>query len=216
VRAPADGLFDSAAALFQVGTSEGIAGDLDRLARRTVLREAGQVSGQGMLFLNVLPGSLADPEWHGGPVRELLEAAAIPPARLVLEVSERAADTHPEGLEEVCRGLRREGFRLSLDDVGTGFSSLASVERMRPDFLKVDVTLVRDLDVHLIKQEVVASVLHVAERLGCAVVAEGVETEAEAAVLRDLGARLAQGCLFAPPAPASVAGRTTRSPGAEH
>ena len=111
---------------------------------------------------------------------------------MVLEVSERAADGEPAELTEACRGLKRAGFRLGLDDVGTGFSSLASVERIRPDFLKVDATIVRELHLHLIKQDVVASVLHVAERLGCTVVAEGVETEDEAEMLRRLGARYAQ------------------------
>ena len=201
VRGPQDSVLQSPAALFQVSSHEGVASELDRLARRVVLREAASVPGRGLLFLNVLPAGLADPEWRDGLARELLEAAALVPAQVVLEVSERAADASPSGLEEACRGLREGGFRLGLDDVGTGFASLASVERMRPDYLKVDATVVRDLDLHLIKQDVVASVLQVASRLDCTVVAEGVETQAEAEALRRLGARYAQGHLFARPAP---------------
>ena len=215
VRGPQDGPLQSASALFQMSGSEGVSRDLDRLARRTVLREAAALPPSGMLFVNVLPAGLSDPEWHQGLARELLEAAGIAPDHVVLEVSERAADGEPE-LTEACRGLKRAGFRLGLDDVGTGFSSLASVERIRPDFLKVDATIVRELHLHLIKQDVVASVLHVAERLGCTVVAEGVETEDEADALRRLGARYAQGYLFAPPAPAPPARRPARSTGAEH
>jgi EAL domain-containing protein (putative c-di-GMP-specific phosphodiesterase class I)/GGDEF domain-containing protein len=201
VRGPEDTVFRSPAALFHASALEGLAGDLDRLARRTVLREAAAVTPCGILFVNVLPGGLSDPEWHHGLCRELLAAASLVPSRLVLEISERAADGQGEGLEEVCRVLREGGFRLGLDDVGTGFASLASVERVRPDYLKVDGTVVRDLDLHLIKQEVLASLLQVAGRLGCTVVAEGVEREGEADALRRLGARYAQGHLFARPAP---------------
>jgi EAL domain-containing protein (putative c-di-GMP-specific phosphodiesterase class I)/GGDEF domain-containing protein len=216
VRGPEEGLLGSPSALFQMSASEGVARDLDRLARRTVLRQAAAVAPSGMLFVNVLPEGLADPEWHEGLARELLEAAGIAPDHVVLEVSERAADAEPRGLPEAWQALRRAGFRLGLDDVGTGFSSLASVERMRPDFLKVDATIVRELHLHLIKQDVVTSVLHVADRLGSTVVAEGVETEEEAAMLRRLGARYAQGHLFAPPAPLSREDRPARPTGAEH
>jgi EAL domain-containing protein (putative c-di-GMP-specific phosphodiesterase class I)/GGDEF domain-containing protein len=216
VRGPEEGLLGRASALFQLSGSEGVSRDLDRLARRTVLREAAGLPPSGMLFVNVLPGGLADPEWHDGLARELLDAAGIPPGRVVLEISERAVDLEPDGLTEACRGLRRAGFLLGLDDVGTGFSSLASVERMQPEYLKLDATIVHELHLHLIKQDVVASVLQVAERLGCAVVAEGVETEEEAEVLRRLGARYAQGYLFARPVAAPRDGRAAHPTGAEH
>jgi EAL domain-containing protein (putative c-di-GMP-specific phosphodiesterase class I)/GGDEF domain-containing protein len=206
VRGPEDGPLESASALFQMAAAEGVARDLDRLARRTVLREAVDLP-QGLLFVNVLPGSLADPDWH---------APGLIPDRLVLELSERAADAEPRGLVEAWFSLRRAGFRLGLDDLGTGFSSLAGVERLRPDFLKVDASIVRDLHLHWIKQDVVASIVHVAERLGCRVVAEAVESEEEAAALRQLGARYAQGYLFARPTPIPRAIRTMRGTGPEH
>jgi len=206
VRGPEDGPLQSAAALFQIGAGEGVSRDLDRLAWRTVLREAADLP-QGLLFVNVLPAGLADPEWH---------APDMASHRLVLEVSERAADAEPRGLLEAWFSLRRAGFRLGIDDVGTGFSSLAGVERLRPDFLKVDQTIVRDLHLHWIKQDVVASIVHVAERLGCRVVAEGVESEEEAAALRQLGARFAQGYLFARPVPAARAVRAARGTDPEH
>ena len=218
VRGPEDGPLESASALFQMAATEGLAQELDRLARHTVMREAGEL-GQppgGLLFLNVLPASLADAEWHEGHARKLLESARIPPERVVLEVSERAADAEPRGLKEAWFALRRSGFRLGLDDVGTGFSSLAGLERLRPDYLKVDATIVREVHLHWIKQDVVASVVHVAERLGCRVVAEAVESEEEAAALRQLGARYALGYLFAHPAPAPRAVRAARSSDPEH
>ena len=215
VRGPEDGPLESASALFQMAAAEGLAQELDRLARHTVMREAGELH-TGLLFLNVLPGGLADAEWHDGQARRLLDAAGIPPERVVLEISERAADAEPRGLKEAWFALRRSGFRLGLDDVGTGFSSLAGLERLRPDYLKVDATIVREVHLHWIKQDVVASVVHVAERLGCRVVAEAVESEEEAAALRQLGARYALGHLFAPPAPAPRPVRSSRNTDPEH
>jgi len=88
--------------------------------------------------------------------------------------------------------------------VGIGFASQAILERVRPDYLKIDVSLVHEIDRQLIKQELLASVVRIAERIGAGVIAEGVERDEEARTLRDAGARFGQGRLFAEPAPAEA------------
>jgi EAL domain-containing protein (putative c-di-GMP-specific phosphodiesterase class I) len=135
----------------------------------------------------------------GEGVASALRDAGLEPSDLVLEVSERRADADPELFAASARRVREGGFGLALDDVGTGYATLGTLERVRPDFLKMDVSIVRGIHENLIKQEMLASLVHIARRLGAEVVAEGIETAAETATLRAAGARFGQGYLFARP-----------------
>ena len=121
----------------------------------------------------------------------------------MVELSERAADLDPEAFAQGCERIRREGFGLALDDVGTGYATLGTLEAARPDYVKMDASLVRGIHENLIKQELLSSLVKVGRRLGAEVIAEGVETADETAAVRALGARYGQSFHFARPAPAS-------------
>ncbi len=90
--------------------------------------------------------------------------------------------------------------RLAVDDAGAGFSSLRHILELRPAFVKLDISLVRDIDSDPAKQALVAGMRFFARMTNRRLIAEGVETEAEAAMLRSLEIRLAQGYLFGRPA----------------
>jgi EAL domain-containing protein (putative c-di-GMP-specific phosphodiesterase class I) len=124
---------------------------------------------------------------------------------LVLEFSERSADADPDGFVEALERLKESGFAVALDDIGTGYASQTILERIQPDFLKLDVSLVRNIHENLIKQELLSSLIRIAGRLGSTVIAEGVESQEEVTALLEAGARYGQGYLFAVPAPASAA-----------
>jgi EAL domain-containing protein (putative c-di-GMP-specific phosphodiesterase class I) len=167
------------------------------------------------LFLNVLPRGLDDVAWQEITLPELMRAVPLDPWDLVLEFSERAANGDPEAFLASLARLKKQGFAVALDDVGTGFGSQTILDRARPDYLKLDVSLVRNIDEHLIKQELLHSLIRIAARIDAAVIAEGVETEAEASTLREAGARYGQGYLFAEPASARAVS-DERGPNREH
>jgi EAL domain-containing protein (putative c-di-GMP-specific phosphodiesterase class I) len=171
------------------------------------------MGGGEKLFLNVLATSLADPEWKRGAVATLLDSAARRPEDVVLEVSERSLGQQPQDFARACEDLRGLGFGLALDDVGTGYASLLALEALRPDYLKVDASLVRGIHEQLIKRELFTSIVQAAARIGAPVVAVGVEAEEEADALRESGASYGQGYLFALPGPA---GRFAAGPAAGH
>ncbi len=207
-RGPEHSMFEMPSAMFAWSGRVGVDAALDRLCREAALREPGVAAYDGKLFLNVLPGSLDDPEW--GLDDGLLSQNGIDRSRLVLEVSDRGTED-PTRLIESMERLKSLGFALALDDIGTGYAGLAAVERVRPDYLKADPSLIRGIESNPIKQEILASLVQIAERLDARVVAEGVESEDEAAVLRVVGADLAQGFLFAGPGPmASFGGKKSR------
>ena len=115
----------------------------------------------------------------------------VPQATVSLEVA--------GNVEAKMGDLRKLGFRLAMDDVGSGYSGLKSIAEIRPDYLKIDMSLVRDLHLHSIKRELISTIRRFSDSTGIIIVAEGVEAEAEVASLSEVGVRCAQGYLFAEP-----------------
>jgi EAL domain-containing protein (putative c-di-GMP-specific phosphodiesterase class I) len=93
------------------------------------------------------------------------------------------------------------GFRLAVDDVGSGYSGLKSIAELRPDFIKIDMALIRDIHLHPIKQDLTATIARFSTSSGTTLIAEGVEVVEELRCLQRIGVRYAQGYLFARPGP---------------
>jgi EAL domain-containing protein (putative c-di-GMP-specific phosphodiesterase class I) len=197
-RGPENSAFEMPGAMFNLSSQVGASVDLDRMCRRAALRDSAAVRGRGRLFVNVWPGSLDDPEWGNGDDGLLGRDDGW---NVVIEVSERGVQPDQDRFVRSLDRLKRLGYTIALDDVGTGYGSLATLQRVCPDFLKVDGSVVRDIHRSLIKQEMFGSVVQIARRIGAEVVAEGVESVDELATLRDVGARYGQGYLFAGPSP---------------
>jgi len=129
-------------------------------------------------------------------VRCALRETGIAPASLKLELTESAVMTDPEQALRVFADLKALGVRVSLDDFGTGYSSLSYLRRLPIDTLKIDRSFVSKIDVHADKRQIAQAVLALARALGMDVVAEGVETEAERDLLREMGSDYVQGYFY--------------------
>ena len=149
------------------------------------------------IFINLHSADLLD---------ESLFAADSPLApfahRIVLEITERVALGHASDVPERIRRLRTLGFRIAIDDLGAGYAGLSYFALLSPDVVKLDMSLVRNLNDSAIKQKLVGSMTALCRELGMRVVAEGVETAAERDTLMSLGADLLQGYFYAKPGPA--------------
>lgn len=146
------------------------------------------------LSVNVSPDTVVLPEF-------MATLARVPGDRLVLELTEHAPVNDYGRLTDALNRLRASGVRVAIDDVGAGYSSLRHVLRIAPDFIKLDMSLVALIDTDIAKQAMVAGVLAFAEKTCTAVVAEGVESQAQLAALVEAGVRYGQGYLFARPGP---------------
>lgn len=113
--------------------------------------------------------------------------------RLVLEVTEHEVVPDYEMLHQKLNPLRTAGVRLAVDDAGAGYSSLSHILQLRPDIIKLDMKLVRDIDLDTSRRSLAAAIVYFAREIGVSVVAEGIETEGEEAVLRTLGISKGQG-----------------------
>jgi diguanylate cyclase (GGDEF)-like protein/PAS domain S-box-containing protein len=132
-----------------------------------------------------------------------LAASGLPAGRLVLEITESVLLDDGHVVADLER-LRRLGVRIAVDDFGTGWSSLAYLAGLPIDVLKMDRHFLADVEHDRQRRALCASVLHLGTSLGLAVVVEGVETEAELQLLRDMGHRFVQGFLLAHPLPAAA------------
>jgi diguanylate cyclase (GGDEF)-like protein len=151
--------------------------------------------------VNISARSLLDPTLPA-QIGDLLRRRRVPAHRLVLEITESMAISTQEIVDEVLAALREMGVQLSLDDFGTGFSSLSSITRVAVDELKIDRSFVDAMIESRPAAAVVHSAVELGERLGARVVAEGVETAEQRAALLALGCQIAQGYHFCQPLPA--------------
>jgi EAL domain-containing protein (putative c-di-GMP-specific phosphodiesterase class I) len=151
--------------------------------------------------VNVSARSLLDPSLPA-QVADLLRRHRMPAGHLVLEITESIAMSDREIVDQVLAALREMGVQVSVDDFGTGFSSLAVVTRVQVDELKVDRSFVAAMIDSPAAEAVVRSAVDLGDRLGARVVAEGVETAEQRAALLALGCTTAQGYHFCRPVPA--------------
>ena len=171
-----------------------------RQAMRDIAERLPQLPPRFELHVNVSVRQLIQSDFVATLQQTLLETG-LPPRHLTLELTESLLIGQDGVTEERLRQVRALGVRIAIDDFGTGYSSLAYLQRLPFDCLKIDQSFVRNLAKSAQGVAIVTAVLRMAEGLGVAAIAEGVETEEQAQLLRELGCPQAQGYHFGHPQP---------------
>jgi len=156
----------------------------------------GGLAPEAFLAVNASPELLGETS-----LAEMI--AAAPNRRMVLEVTEHVEVADYDTLVDGLDILRTSGCRIAVDDAGAGYSSLRHILRLRPDYIKLDMTLTRGIDTDGDRRALASSLLTFAREVSATVIAEGIETPAELDTLRGLGATLGQGYLLARPCAAT-------------
>ena len=183
--------------LLDVASEANLLWELSRLLRkRAVEGIAGDLKEGQYLFLNVDPHDFNDPQF-----RDLTpEALGVDdPDRLVLEITERTAISDYPQFQKYLQTFRDRGFRFAVDDAGSGYAGLGSIANLDPDYIKLDISLISNIDTNFLKQNLVETLVTFAENHGAMVVAEGVERREEFETVRQIGVHLTQGFLFHKP-----------------
>ncbi len=186
-------------AVFSAAEQLDMVSTVGRVVRRHAAHLCAALPQGALLFLNLHPYELLDSALfqHGSPLTSFA-------GQIVLEMTERTSlESIPDARARVA-SLKELGFRIALDDMGAGYAGLTSFAILEPEFVKIDLGLVRNVDSEPMKQTLIRTIVRLAQDLHIDVIAEGVETQAESAALDAIGCTLQQGYLFARPAPPFV------------
>ena len=177
---------------FDDASHVGLGPELELTVARECLASLGRIPDDAYMAVNVSPEAMQ---------RDELEALCLrhDPHRIVLEITEHTYIEDYDALMESTKRLKRLGVRFAIDDAGAGFASLRHVLRIRPDLIKLDGSITRNIDRESAHQSLASALLIFAQGTAAAIVAEGIETEAEASTLRQLGVAFGQGYFLGVP-----------------
>lgn len=202
---PGDGEPFTAGSILEAAREADLLFQVDAMARRSAIRRAAEVDLDGHLFINFTPSSIYDPVYCLRSTVAAIQETGFDADRVVFEVIESSRVPDLDHLKGVLAFYRENGFRVALDDLGAGYSSLALTHEIRPDFVKLDRNLIQGVTEDPYKAVIAEKALQLTAELGVRSIAEGVETEAELAWVRERGADLVQGYLIARPGPEPAA-----------
>ncbi|MCK1408018.1 EAL domain-containing protein [Bradyrhizobium sp. 76] len=173
----------------------------DQAARVLAIETAGALfdDPEARLSINFLPNAVYEPRACIQKSLEAARRARFPTSNLMFEFTENERISDPAHIENIVRAYKAFGFWTALDDFGAGYAGLSLLARLQPNLIKIDMELVRDIQLSHPKQVIVAAVAAIARELDITVLAEGVESEAELTSLRAAGIALFQGYYFAKP-----------------
>ena len=177
----------------------------DQMCRVKAVRLAAQLHVNSFLSINFLPNAVYRPE---NCIRTTIKAAHennFPLDKIIFEITEVEKVSDNSHLKNIVVEYQRQGFKTAIDDFGAGYSGLNLLSVFQPDFIKLDMELIRNVDTSSVKQIIVKGIIHVARDLGIEIIAEGIETEGELAALHSFGINLMQGYYFAKPSFESLA-----------
>jgi EAL domain-containing protein (putative c-di-GMP-specific phosphodiesterase class I) len=201
IRGPADSPLHSPFNLFAAAKRYGLALETEMLSRQIVLETFANLDLPGNLFLNVSPETLTHPHFKNGKTLDFMMEVGIAPERVIIELTENQPTYDFATMCSALRHYRSMGFKIALDDLGEGFSSLRLWSELRPDIVKIDMHFVQGVDANPVKLQFLKSIQCIAESCGTHVVAEGVETEAELRAVKEIGIVFGQGYFLARPSP---------------
>ncbi|OFV70420.1 MULTISPECIES: EAL domain-containing protein [Acetobacterium] len=186
--------------LFSAAHTAGLTIPLDRACRDAVLSaflDYYQVNPDLLLFLN-LDTAIIDEVGGSNYLCDQVDKSGISPKNIVIEINESKA-LNTSGLTQFVTTYKNKGFLIALDDVGAGFSNMDRIAGLKPDIVKIDRSIIKDMDHIYHKQEVFKSLVNLTNKIGALIVAEGVETRSEAIQVLKLGGQVIQGFYFAKP-----------------
>jgi EAL domain-containing protein (putative c-di-GMP-specific phosphodiesterase class I) len=188
-------------AILQYAREAGQLEELDLAACCCAIHEAAYLEAGSTVFVNFSPAMMENADRCLRSTLAAVRSAGLSPDRFVFEVIEADRIDDTWHLQRVLDRYRGDGFRVALDDMGAGWSTLNLVHRLRPDFIKLDRDLIRDVDADPVKDLIATKLLEIGRGLGIRTIVEGVEKPEELQWARGRGADYVQGFLIARPEP---------------
>lgn len=202
VRGPRGSLVETPFELFGAAQREGLVVELNIVCIQEILRAFARCEREGTLFLNISPQLIVQRGFDQARAARFLDALGLRPERVVIELTEDYPTFDFRLVRESLMLYRAMGFRVAIDDLGEGFSSLRLWSELKPEFVKADKHFVTGIARDAVKLQFLRAIQHIAEASGALVIAEGIETPDDFKVVRDLGIAYGQGFFIGRPDPA--------------
>ena len=167
--------------------------ELETLCRKKALKNAKNMDARKKLFLNVNPNIIHDVEFRNGFTKSRLEKYGLNFDNIVFEITERSAIINPETFFYMIKHYKRQNYGIAIDDVGSGYSGLNTINEIRPNIIKLDMNLTRNIDKDEIKQHLCRAMVDFGKNSGIKLIVEGIETKEELQTLINLNVEFGQG-----------------------
>lgn len=199
-RGPQGSLLESPDALFPVAEKFNKVWELEFLCRSKALARANGLPKNKMLFVNVDPKIINDPRFQKGVTLEMLAQYKIDASNIIFEITEKNSIEDYKSFRRVLDNYTSQGYKIAIDDTGSGYSGLKLLAETRPQFIKIDMDLVRNIDKDTLKQALMKAFYEFSVVTNMKIIAEGIETIDELNTLINIGIPYGQGYLLQRPA----------------
>lgn len=192
-RGPRDSFFESPTALFDTAEKFNRLWEVEMLCRTKALENARRLPKGKLLFINVNPEMIKDRKFKKGSTKEYISRFGINPSSIIFEITEKTAVTDYKIFRKTIDNYISQGYKIAIDDTGAGYSGLRLLAETHPQYIKIDMALIRDIDKERIKQELMKTFCSFAKITNMRLIAEGIETIGELNTLIDIGVQYGQG-----------------------
>ena len=199
IRGPKASIFQSPVELFSAAEDDGSLAQLSVICVNTVLREFATCRLPGKLFLNISPHVVATPGFDRDRALKALAQLQLKADQVIIELTEHQPTFNFAEFQRALTAYRSMGFQVAIDDLGEGFSSLRLWSELRPEFVKADKHFVTGIADDAVKMQFLKAMQQIAESCGTSLIAEGIESESDFKMVRDLGVACGQGYLIGRP-----------------
>lgn len=192
-RGPKDSILESPTILFDVARINGKLWELEFLCRIKALENAAKSKKNYNIFINVDPNIINDVKFTRGFTKEFLEKFNINPENVIFELTEKNSVPNINDFKKLIENYKDQGYKIAIDDAGVGYSGLKLITDINPHYIKLDMSLVRDLDKDGVKYALIKTLYEFCLVTNIKVIAEGIETDNELNALIDIGIDFGQG-----------------------
>lgn len=179
--------------------------DLEQITREAAFNRAVLHHPMQKMFINISADVINDPNFVPSHTSDCLRNSCLNPSNIVFEITERSSIDDYSKAKELLKHFRSQGFMVAIDDAGSGYSSLEAIAELRPDYIKLDRSMITNVHKDKLKEHIVELFVSFAQKLNIALVAEGIEQHGELEKVIRLGVSYAQGYFIGRPQPETAA-----------
>ncbi len=198
-RGPKNTKMYSPTLLFDCAEKFGKTWELELLCRKRAIETVFNLQSQFRLFLNVNPKIMHDDKFKKGFTKEYLAQYGINPENVIFEITERGVISNVSEFIDTINNYKNQNYRIAIDDAGAGYSGLNMISDIHPHFIKLDMNLIRGVELDQTKQSLIKSFTEFASMTNTYLIAEGIETKEELLKLIEIGVHFGQGFFLQKP-----------------